>query len=153
MTDHDKRTRGVLIALLAGVALVIVIALIAVFTRGGTATLDPESPEGVVQQYSQAVIEGDTPAAIELLIPEIAEDCRRTGGGDGDHRVTLTETTVNGDSARVEVVIATVYGSGPLGPDEYESDGVFQLEQVGGQWLIATTPWELTVCDQSGAGL
>lgn len=153
MTDQDRRTRGVLIALLAGVALVVVIALVAVFTRGGTTTFDPGTPEGVVQEYSRAVIAGDVDAARSLLIPEIADDCERTGGGTGDHRVTLSKATVTGDSARVEVVVATIYGSGPLGADEYESDGVFGLERVDGDWRIATTPWELAVCFESGAGL
>ena len=59
MTDPNRRSRITLIALIAGVVLVVVIALIAVFTRGGAAPLDEGTPEGVVQRYSQAVVEGD----------------------------------------------------------------------------------------------
>ena len=60
MSDDDRRSRSTLIALIAGVVLVVVlIALIAVFARGGPTQFDADTPEGVVQRYSQAVVDGD----------------------------------------------------------------------------------------------
>ena len=44
-----------------------------------------------------------------------------------DLRITLLETTERDDTARVSVLIVTVYGSGPLGADEYESEEAFEL--------------------------
>lgn len=150
MTDEARRTRITLIALAAGVVLVTMVALIAVFTRGGAAPLDAGTPEGVVQRYSQAVLAGDSHTAIDYLAPEIAATCERTSGATEDLRVTLLETTERGGTAHVRVLVITVYGTGPFGGDEYESEEAFDLVEVDGRWLIETTPWQLTICDQSG---
>ncbi len=138
-----------MIVLIAVVAVVVIVALIAVFARSAPAQYDEGTPEGVVQRYSQAVVDGDVDTAIDYLVPEIADDCEQTSAGTEDRRVTLLETTVRDDSARVEVLIATVYGSGPLGTSEYENEGVFELERTGGDWLISATPWEFVVCAQT----
>ena len=151
MTDTARRSRMLLLALAAAVVLVVVIALIAVFARGGAAQLDPDTPEGVVQRYSQAVVDGDIEAALTYLAPEIAESCERVSRNGDDLRITLVETTERESTARVEVLVATVYGSGPLGAEEYESEEVFDLVRVGGDWLIRTAPWQLAVCAESGA--
>ena len=150
MSDSARRTRLTLIALASGVVLVVVIALIAVFARGGAAPLDAATPEGVVQRYSQAVVDGDVQTALTYLVPEVADDCERTSRTDEDLRITLLETTERDDTARVRVLVVTVYGSGPLGADEYESEEAFDLVKVDGDWLIETAPWQLVVCIESG---
>ncbi len=50
----------------------------------------------------------------------------------------------------MRVLIVTVYGTGPLGADEYESEDAFDLVKVDDEWLIETTPWQLAVCAESG---
>lgn len=137
-------------ALLAAVGLVVVIALVVVFTRGGPAEFAEDTPEGVVQRYSQAVVDGDTQKALGYLVPELADDCERIPLGSEDRRVTLLETDERPDGTRVHVMIATVYGSGPLGSSEYETEGVFDLVSADGGWLIETAPWELAVCAEGG---
>ena len=149
MSDDARRSRAVLIALIAGVGVVVVIALIAVFARGGPAQLDPDTPEGVVQRYSQAVAAGDATAAMEYLSPEVADDCVRMPLNNDEHRVTLLDTTEKDDTARVVVLIATTYGSDPLGSGTYESEGIFELVDDGGTWYIEVVPWELAVCEGS----
>ena len=126
----------------------VVIALIAVFARGGPVEFAEDTPEGVVQRYSQAVIDGDADAAKTYLVAEIAESCTRVRTGSDDYRMTLVETTERERSARVDVLIATVYGSGPLGTDEYESDESFELVKEGDGWLIEIAPWQLTICEE-----
>lgn len=150
MTDTDPRSRRTLIALAAAVILVVGVALIAVFARGGAVLLDPATPEGVVQRYAQAVVDGDVETAVTYLVPEIADSCERMWGGGDDLRITLADTTERGSSARVEVLIVTVYGSGPFGADEYESEEAFDLARVDGRWLIETAPWQLVVCTEGG---
>jgi hypothetical protein len=150
MSDATRRTRITVIALISGVVLVVVIALIAVFTRGETAELDAGTPEGVVQRYSQAVVDGDVRTALTYLVPEVAEDCDRTPLGSEDIRLTLLETTERDETARVRVLIVTVYGTGPLGADEYETEDAFDLVKVDDEWLIETSPWQLAVCAESG---
>ena len=131
------------------VGAVVVVALIAVFSRNAPAQYDEGTPEGVVQRYSQAVIDGDYDAARSYLVPAVADSCERVSSDGEDRRVTLLETSERDGTARVEVLVATVYGSGPFGVSEYENEGVFDLEKVGGDWLVATTPWELVLCMQT----
>jgi hypothetical protein len=96
------------------------------------------------------VVDGDVQTALTYLVPEISESCERVSRNGDDLRITLAETTERESSARVEVLVVTVYGSGPLGPDEYESEEVFDLVRVGGKWLIETAPWQLAVCAEGG---
>lgn len=150
MSDERAPSRTLLIGLIGGVVLVVVIALIAVFVSGGTTEFAEDSPEGVVQRYSQAVIDGDIETARTYLVPEIGDECERTGPGQDQLRVTLLESTETADAARVRVIIVTSSGSGPFGTSEYESEERFGLVRSGGSWLIEATPWQLTVCVESG---
>lgn len=150
MSDAARRTRITLLVLIAGVAIVVVLALVAVFARGGTTQRDADTPEGVVQRYAQAVVDGDVPTALDYLVPEVADSCERVPVTAQDLRVTLLEASEREDSARVRVLVVTVYGSGPLGADEYESEEAFDLVRVGGDWLIDTAPWQLAICIDDG---
>lgn len=147
---QSRRSRFLLISLVGGVALVVVIALIAVFVRSAPAQYDERTPEGVVQRYAQAVVDGDIDTALTYLVPEIADSCEEVPAGTEDVRVTLLETTEREDSARVEVLVATVYGSGPLGTSEYEYESAFRLVKVGDDWRIRSAPWEFVVCAETG---
>ncbi len=141
-----------LAVLVGGVVAVVVIALIIVFARGGPVEFDADTPEGVVQRYSQAVIDGDVDAAMEYLVPEVAESCRRPPASADKLRVTLLSTDEHDETARVKVSVAAIYGSGPLGTSEYEYDAIFELERVDGDWAVATTPFELAVCLETAEG-
>jgi hypothetical protein len=145
MTEDARRSRWPIVALLAGIAAVVLIALVAVLARG-PAQYDPGTPEGVVQRYSQAVIDGDHATALTYLVPEVAESCEKLPSGSGDHRMTLLGTTERDDTARVEVLIATIYDSGLLGPGEFESEEAFDLVKDGDSWLIETAPFQLSIC-------
>lgn len=148
MSEGARRQRWGLIALIGGVCLVVVIALVAVFARGGPAEFAEDTPVGVVQRYSQAVIDGDADTARTYLVAEVADSCTRVRGGSEDYRMTLVETTEHERSARVDVLIATVYESGPLGTNEFESDESFELVREGDGWLIEVAPWQLTICEE-----
>ena len=150
MTDTSRRTRKTIVALAGGVLLVVAVAHVAVFARGDVTPLDPATPQGVVQQYSQAVIDGDVTTALTYLAPDIADSCERVRLASDDVRLTLLESTEREDTARVRVLVVTTYGLGPLGPDEYESEEAFDLVDVGGEWRIETAPWSLTVCAADG---
>ena len=143
MSDTDRRSRLTLVALIGGVVLVVVIALIAVFARGGTAPRDLATPEGVVQRYSQAVVDGDAQTALTYVVPGVADACVRRFVSDEDARITVLETTERDDTAHVRVLIVTVYGTGPLGADEYEAESSFDLVKVDGDWRVEVAPWRL----------
>ncbi|WP_430647154.1 hypothetical protein [Agromyces sp. GXS1127] len=148
MDAQRPRPDRTLIVILAVLGVLVVVALIAVFTRGEPEPLDEGTPEGVVQQYSAAVIDGDEETAMEYLVPEVAEECVRIPLGEPDGmRVTLVETTERDDTADVDVLIVTTYGGGPFGSNEYEERGTFDLVRVDGEWRIETAPWPLAICD------
>ncbi len=145
MTTPTSPARRTLIAILASIAVVVIIALIVVFTRGTPALLDESTPEGVVQRYSVAVIDGDDEAALGYLSDDAKEKCGRVDNTvDSGIRVTLDSTVLRGDSANVTVLISR-YDGGPFG-SEYSYEETFRLVKDGDSWRVETAPWELTLC-------
>jgi hypothetical protein len=153
-TDHapehapGRGPRIALIILAVVVAVVVVAAIVAVLLRGGATSFDPESPEGVVQRYTQALIDGDLATAQELAATTSEEGCGFSPGGPDDYRVTLMGTTVDDDSAQVRVLVSTTYGQDVFGSGQYQSEEVFRLVKSADAWLIAAAPWQLTVCPE-----
>lgn len=144
----EARPNRTLIVILSVIGALVVVALVVVFTRGAPELLDQSAPEGVVQRYSAAVIDGDEAAAIEYLVPALGDDCRHIESGfSEDMRVTHVSTTQRDDSADVRVLIATTYDGGPFDSSTYEEEGEFDLVRDGESWLIETAPWQLTVCE------
>lgn len=137
-----------LYAILAAIAVLVVVALIVVFTRGEPAPVDEATPAGVVQRYSAAAIEGDEAAAAAYLTDAAKSRC--SGYMErmpGDNlRVTLVSTTERPTSADVKVLITVSEGGGPFGSAEYQIEDVFDLVKTGDKWLIDSAPWQLTVC-------
>ncbi|WP_173921611.1 hypothetical protein [Agromyces sp. Marseille-P2726] len=147
MTDAPAPQRDrTLIVILCVIGALVVIALIVVFTRGAPAQLDASSPEGVVQRYATAVIDGDEDAAMEYLVPELADSCERVDPGVRDLRVTLDSTAEREDTADVRVLISISYDGGLFGSSDYEEEGTFDLVADDGGWLIESAPWPLTIC-------
>ena len=143
-----SRSNRTLIVILCAIGALVVVALVVVFTRGAPALLDESTPEGVVQRYSAAVIDGDEAAAIAYLAPALGDDCVpfETGSAQ-DIRVTHVSTTQRDDTADVRVLIATTYEGGPFGSSTYEEEGEFDLIRDGDSWLIGSAPWPLVICD------
>jgi hypothetical protein len=147
MDEPATKPDRTLIVILGVIGALVVVALIVVFTRGDAAPLDESTPEGVVQRYSAAVIEGDEDAAIGYLVPELGDPCRRLGLGTTDGMsVTHVSTTERDDSADVRVLIVTSYDGGLFGSSQYEEEADFDLVKDGDRWLIETTPWQLALC-------
>lgn len=147
-TASGRPDRTLLVVMIA-VAALVVVALIVVFTRGGAVPIDEATPAGVVQRYTEAVIDGDEQVARSYLTEDVRADCERieTGAFD-DVRVTLVATTEREGTADVHVSIVTTSG-GLFGPSEYREDANFGLVREGSDWLIETTPWQFTICMQA----
>ena len=142
------RPERTLLAIIAAIAVLVIVALIVVFTRGEPAPLDEATPAGVVQRYSAAVIAGDETAAAAYLTDAAKAGCikemPRSGGEN--LRVTLISTTERPGSADVRVLITVSEGGGPFGSAEYQMEDAFDLVKTGDKWLIERAPWQLTVC-------
>lgn len=137
-----------LIGILALIAVLVVVALVVVFTRGMPEPLEPGTPERAVQDYTTAVINGDREAASALLSPSWKDECEATGYGSeaADVRITLVKTRERDSTATVTVSITAGLNGGPFGGTGYEYEEDFQLDRDGNGWLITTAPWELAVC-------
>lgn len=148
MQASSTKPDRALIAILALVAVLVIVAVVVVFTRGAPQPLEAGTPQRAVQDYATAVVDGDREAALEMLAPTWKEDCENLGYGPTttDVRITLVDTTVHERTATVTVIVATGGNSGPFGGSGYEHEDVFQLEKSDGDWLIASTPWELAIC-------
>ncbi|HZK58575.1 MAG TPA: hypothetical protein VFC59_01710 [Cryobacterium sp.] len=140
-----------LIVILAIIGVLVVVALVAVFSRGEPRMLDAATPAGVVQRYAAAVIAGDETAAMAYLTPDLRAQCDRFENASTDNmRITLDSTTERADSADVNVTVVTFFeGGGPFGPTENEVAENFNLVKINGDWFISTTPWDLTICSNS----
>lgn len=144
--EHHRPDR-ILLAILAAIAVLVVVALIVVFTRGEPAPVDEATPAGVVQRYSEAVIAGDEAAAAAYLTDAVKNRCNTVERMPGDNlRVTLVSTTERPATADVKVLITVSEGGGPFGSAEYQIEDVFDLVKTGDKWLIENAPWQLTVC-------
>ena len=144
-----RADRTLLIVISAIVALV-ALALAAVLLRGEPELLDAATPEGVVQRYAAAVIEGDERTAALYLTDRAQENCEfYRNGSDESLRVSLVSTKIFDGTADVVVSITTSYGDAPFGASEYRTEETFDLLQENGEWKIDGAPWQLsTVCQE-----
>jgi hypothetical protein len=149
MTPAPAPARRNLIILLSVITVLVIVSLVVVFTRGEAELLDESTPEGVVQRYSIAVLDGDNDTAVEHLSFRTQEQCGTVQNTlSDDLRVTLISTDLRDDSADVRVQISRHEG-GAFG-SEYSYEEDFRLVRDGGDWLIETVPWELTICLMNG---
>jgi hypothetical protein len=140
-----RRPTRVLLLVLAAIAIVAVVAGALAATRRGH-VYDSATPEGVVQAYLAAVIDGNRDAAARFLATESpcsVADLDRAYLPQGV-RVVLREAQVTGDTARVEVSVATPSGD-PFGSESYEKH-TFRLTRSGGAWLITGEAWPMSGC-------
>ena len=146
---EPRRTRPdrTLLAIMAGIAVIVIIALAVVFTREEPAPLAESTPAGVAQRYAAAVIAGDEAAASAYLTPAARNRCTTEARPAARNlRVTLVSTTERPESADVRVLITVSEPGGPFGSAEYQVEDAFDLVRSGNGWLIDTAPWQLTVC-------
>lgn len=149
MISRPNRILAIVVGLIAALAIV---AGVLSATRTVT-EYDRGTPEGAVQGYLSAVIDGDHQEAVEFLADEspcTVEDLDQAYLPDGV-RVALRDTEVDGDSARIEVDVMT--SGGPFGSSEFTERVTFRLNRAGepgSHWLITGTPWPMYMCNKEG---
>lgn len=143
----ERGTHRTLVILLGVIAALVVVAIVVVLTRGGPAALDRTSPEGVVQEYAAAVLEGRFDEARNYLSIEPRENCRPFDPSPHQQlRVALRNVSIAGDRAFVHVLITTSDSSDPFGGGGYQDSDSFELRREGEAWLIRSAPWQFTIC-------
>lgn len=152
MSQPAVKPDRTLVVILVVITALVVIALTVVLFRGAPAALSPDTPEGVAQAYSAAVIDGDIAAAEALLTPALQENCESVDNGIvRGIRLTLVSTKLAGDTARVRVSVVTTDNGGLIGGMDYAQDDMFVLVKAQGSWAVETAPWQLTVCADTKA--
>jgi hypothetical protein len=143
-----RRPNRVLLLVLAAIAVISLVAGGLAASRHGP-VYDSATPEGVVQAYLSAVIDGDHDGAARFLAAESpcsVADLDRAYLPQGV-RVALRETQVTADTARVAVSVATPSGD-PFGSENFEKH-TFRLIRSGGTWLVLGEPWPMSDCGRS----
>lgn len=137
----------VLAVLVSAVAVLAVIAGVVVAHRP-TPTLEPGTPEAVVQEYLTAVLAGDYPAAAATLSTRSGCDARDVAAAyvPNPVRVVLVRSTIDADVAVVTVEVTEGTADDLLGASGYTHTERITLERDAGQWLILGSSWLLFSC-------
>lgn len=130
------------------VGLVVIAAIVVIVLRPGTANLESGTPEGQVQDYLLAVVDGDTDQAKQLLAEQ--PDCQGPNLRPSDEsiRVSLEQVEIEGDRATVDVLVTLSYGNPPFDRYQYSESQRFILRQIDGDWLLTDVPWQFRVCEE-----
>lgn len=137
----------VIIVIVSAVALLVIVAIAVIFTRGEPEALSEATPAGVVQRYSTAVIEGDPGTADSYLTESARSFCNGfIQGGPPPSRVVLISTNERTESATVRVSIVYSFQDGLFGPSDYETEDRFSLVKADGRWLVDKAPSQLLSC-------
>ena len=137
----------VLSVFIGAVVLLAVVTGVVVARRAAPA-LDPHTPEGVVQQYLQAVVAGDYRVAANLISPSAGCDISDVASAynPGTARIVLNHTAVDGDQAVVTVDVTEGSGEGPFESTGYSHTERITVARGGGVWKITGSPWLLSPC-------
>lgn len=140
------RSPGRVLAVVLGVVLALAVVAAVVASLRSAPDLEEGSPEAAVQAFVAAALRGDSDAAARVLDPDgpcTAADVDEHAAADPG-RVVLADSTVTGDTARVEVQLVW---EGPFETDSYRETHVYRLVRSEGTWLIQGVPWPLYHCE------
>jgi hypothetical protein len=133
-----------------GAALVVLIAAgVALGVLREPVLLDPQTPEGTVQAYVQAVLDGEWNDARSHLAEDLEAECtaidfRRSWVPDS-LTATLDDVRVDGDGAEVVIRLRTAAEPDPFG-GRYEATETFDLIREGTTWRLTGQPWPVYDC-------
>lgn len=131
---------------LVGGAFVTIGVLLAIALAREPVELDPNTPEGTVQNYLQAISDEDYEGAFNLVHPDWTQGCTAADVAASvptePFSATLGNAETDGNTAFVRVTIRQgVSGPGPFEPGFGSFEEFFELENEIGQWLITGYPW------------
>lgn len=141
-----RATSNRILALIVIAALVLSAVAALVSSLREEVKYSTSSPEGVVQMYLTAIIEGKNDQAASYFVSDStcdASDIDRAYVSE-TLRVNLISTSVDGNSAYVKID-ANTGASGPF-DDGYTESHTYRLSKESGRWLIEGIPWPLWDC-------
>ncbi|MEA2023041.1 MAG: hypothetical protein U9N79_01985 [Actinomycetota bacterium] len=148
----DRHSRIVLM-IIGGVAIVLIAVAIVVAVQPPH-EFDPGTPEGTVQAYFQAILDGDEDLALSYLEEDLTTDCSTHElqyVTPDSARVVIEQTEIDGDEASVDVVITETWGEGPFGGGSNTFDETLIMTRDGETWVISQIPWPINMlCHEGG---
>ena len=138
-------TNRVLLLILGAISVVAVVAGVLTATSQRP-ELQSGSPEAAVQQYLEAVIDGDAQQARERLDPDskcTVDDLDRVMVSDV-FEARLIDARSDGATAKVTVELQA--GSAGLMSDRWIDRQTFYLKKSSEAWVITGTPWPMYEC-------
>ncbi len=149
----DTRSNTALIVIGVVVAVLVVVAV--VFAVQPPPTFEPGTPEATAQGYFQAINDGDEDLAETFMTDDLVKDCDGHYWyyeTDTNNRVVITDTAIDGDTAKLDVQITVSYGDGPFGGGSYTEDETVTMERQGDTWLISEPAWPMDryACGERG---
>lgn len=142
------KTDRFLTAIIAGIGVLAVLALVLFFTRrANTPTLPDDTPEGVVMAFANAIQNREWENAYSYLADQenkpTLDRFRQTAlselTGQRSAGIEIISTEINADRASVELAVVNVGGG--LFSDVYRNPGVAVLIRQGGAWKISEMPY------------
>lgn len=141
----------VLAAFVGAVVLLAVIAAVLVANRD-TPDLDRGTPQGVVQEFLQAVFNGEDEAAAALLSSSTgcgASDLAFSHSSESSPRIVLDDVTLDGEKAVVTVNVTEGSGNSPFESSGYSHKERINVQREGGVWKVTAASWLLPGCDST----
>ena len=149
--DGMDRTTPNRYLMIGGGVLAILVVIAAVLSLRGPASFDSGTPESVVQEYVNAVFDGDSSVAHSQLADDLARGCSerelRTSWVPDEARVVLVGTTTAGDDTRVHIQIIEPDGGLGMPISDYARDVTFVLTEQEDGWRISEPPWPIEYCN------
>ena len=142
--QHRSANRFLLIILFVTVGLLAVAAFLT--SNRDSKSYSANSPEGVIQLYLNAVIDGKLDKAATYFSKDStcsATDIDRAYVSD-NFRVNLSGTEVTANRAYVKIEVEFTNG-GPF-ENGYSEKQTYRLAQEAGVWKILGIPWPLYDC-------
>ena len=137
------RHSSIVLMVIGGVALVLIAVAIVIAVQPPQ-EFDRGTPEGTAQAYFQAILDGDDDLALSYIDEELLTGCSRFELGyvtPDSARVVIANTEIDGDEARVDVVITETWGEGPFDGGSNTFDETLVMTRSGDGWLISRVPW------------
>ncbi len=142
----EKATSGRSLGLVVGVVLALAVAVAAIVTSlRPSPQLDPNTPEGTVQAFFQAVEVDDWEGLRALLAAPLQEDCEASELAqfrDDVDRAVIARVDAAGANTIVEVRVSRVVVDDPLNPYSYDDTFQFVLTQEDGRLAVSELPWQ-----------
>ena len=143
----NATSNRLLAVLAAGFAFLVALGAVTAVTNEPE-PLDVTSPDGVTQQFVEAILADDIEAARSFFTHGLRRDCASDRLRPRRHpgRITVAETIVRDDAATVRLRFSSTSTDDPFNLSSWSYERDVDLRRAGDLWLINATEWPWYSC-------